>query len=198
MLSTQDNEMICRVGPGTAMGKALRRYWTPACQSSDLPTPGGDPRRFTLLGQNFVAFRGEDGKVAFLDEACPHRGVSLALGRVEGCKLRCIFHGWVFDANGKVLETPNVPGESFKARVHHEAYPVREAGGVVWVYFGPKEKEPPFPHFPWFDIEEKNRINAYQIENKDNGRVTSGIAFKAAGLSPAGAPAPAPSPKGEK
>ena len=165
MLSTQDNELICRVGPATPMGKSLRRYWTPACQSSDLPTPGGDPRRFTLLGQNFVAFRGEDGKVAFLDEACPHRGVSLALGRVEGCTLRCIFHGWVFDANGEVLETPNVPDPKFKARIHHEAYPVREAGGLVWVYFGPKDKEPPFPHFPWFDIEEKNRINAYQIED---------------------------------
>ncbi|HKR17983.1 Rieske 2Fe-2S domain-containing protein, partial [Rhizorhapis sp.] len=76
MLSTKENDLICRVGPGTAMGTAMRRYWTPAMQSSDLPDAGGDPRRVVLLGEAFVAFRGEDGKVGILDEACPHRGVS--------------------------------------------------------------------------------------------------------------------------
>ncbi|HJQ18073.1 MAG TPA: Rieske 2Fe-2S domain-containing protein [Allosphingosinicella sp.] len=167
MLSAKDNEMMCRVGPETPMGKALRRYWTPALQSSDLPEPGGDPRRVELLGQTFVAFRGEDGVIGFLDEACPHRGVSLALGRVEECSLRCIFHGWRFDANGVLLETPNVAEPGFRTRVKAPAYPVREAGGLVWVYLGPKELEPPFPHYPWFDFHPDHRLNGYLVENSN-------------------------------
>ena len=164
MLSSKDNELMCRVGPGTAMGTAMRRYWTPAMQSSDLPDAGGDPRRVVLLGEAFVAFRGEDGKVGILDEACPHRGVSLALGRVEGCAVRCIFHGWKFAPDGELLEAPNVEDENFRKRVRAKSYPVREAGGLIWVYLGPKELEPPFPHYPWFDVEPKHRINAYLVE----------------------------------
>ena len=165
MLSHEDNELMCRVGPGTPMGSALRRYWIPALQTSDLAEPGGDPRRVELLGESFVAFRGTDGRVGFLDEHCPHRGASLVLGRVEGCGLRCIYHGWKFDADGKVLETPNVMDPKFKDRLKARAYPVREAGGLVWVYLGAAQQEPPLPHYPWFDLPESNRLNAYLVEN---------------------------------
>lgn len=165
MLSHEDNELMCRVGPGTPMGSALRRYWIPALQTSDLAEPGGDPRRVELLGESFVAFRGTDGRVGFLDEHCPHRGASLVLGRVEECGLRCIYHGWKFDADGKVLETPNVMDPKFKDRLKARAYPVREAGGLVWVYLGAAQQEPPLPHYPWFDLPESNRLNAYLVEN---------------------------------
>ena len=164
MLSAKDNETMCRVGPGTPMGTAMRRYWTPAMQSSDLPEPGGDPRRVVLLGEAYVAFRCEDGTLGFLAEGCCHRGVSLALGRVEGCGIRCIFHGWKFAPDGELLETPNVWEPNFKNRVRAKSFPVREAGGLIWVYLGPKELEPPFPHYRWFDVEEKNRINVYLVE----------------------------------
>lgn len=83
VLSREDNELMCLVGPSTPQGKALRRYWTPAMQCSDLPDAGGDPRAVRLLGQNFVAFRGTDGQVAVLDEACCHRAVSLALSLIH-------------------------------------------------------------------------------------------------------------------
>ena len=165
MLSHEDNELMCRVGPGTPMGTALRRYWIPALQTSDLAEPGGDPRRVELLGESFVAFRGTDGRVGFLDEHCPHRGASLVLGRVEECGLRCIYHGWKFDADGKVLETPNVMDPKFKERLKARAYPVREAGGLIWVYLGAAQQEPPLPHYPWFDLPESNRLNAYLVEN---------------------------------
>lgn len=164
MLSAKDNEVMCRVGPGTAMGTAMRRYWTPAMQSSDLPEPGGDPRRVVLLGESYVAFRGTDGRVGLLDEKCPHRGVSLALGRVEECAIRCLFHGWKFAADGELLEAPNVWEENFTNRVRARSYPVREAGGLIWVYLGPAQLEPPFPHYPWFDVDENHRINAYLVE----------------------------------
>ena len=164
MLSTKENELICRVGKGTAMGTAIRRYWIPAMVSTDLPETEGDPRRVVLLGDAYVAFRGEDGIVGILDEGCCHRGVSLALGRVEGCGIRCIFHGWKFSADGELVDAPNVSDENFRKRVRAKSYSVREAGGLIWVYLGPKELEPPFPHYPWFDVEKKHRINAYLVE----------------------------------
>ncbi|HJP69328.1 MAG TPA: Rieske 2Fe-2S domain-containing protein [Sphingomicrobium sp.] len=164
MLSREDNDLMCRVGPDTPQGRALRRYWTPALQTSDLPEPGGDPRAIRLLGQDFVAFRGTDGKVGLLNEHCCHRAASLALGRVEGCAIRCLFHGWKFAADGELLEAPNVSEEGFRRRVRQPSYPVREAGGLIWVYLGPVEMEPPFPHYPWFDLPQEHRINAYLVE----------------------------------
>ena len=175
MLSREENDLICRVGPETPMGKALRRYWTPAMQSSDLPEAGGDPFRLVLLGQGFVAFRGEDGQVAILDEACCHRGVSLALGHVEGCGIRCIFHGWKFAADGELVDAPNVSEPGFMKRVRQRSYPVREAGGVIWVYLGPKELEPPFQHHAWFDLPQENRINAYLVQEANYVQTMEGL-----------------------
>ncbi|HET6189598.1 MAG TPA: Rieske 2Fe-2S domain-containing protein, partial [Trebonia sp.] len=83
MLTEEENEALCRVGPGTPMGEVLRRYWTPAFQLGDLPEPDCPPIRVTILGENFVAFRDTEGRLGFLDELCCHRGASLTLGRVE-------------------------------------------------------------------------------------------------------------------
>jgi len=167
MLSREENELMCRVGSDTFMGRAMRRYWLPALQSSDLPEAEGHPRRVQLLGDNFVAFRGSDGKVGLLDELCPHRGASLALGRVEGCALRCIYHGWKFAADGTVVETPNVADQRFKKRLTATAYPVREAGGLIWTYLGPAQMEPVFPRYPWYDVASSHRLNAYLVENSN-------------------------------
>ena len=152
MLSKEQNELLCRVGPGTPMGNMLRQYWTPALRSAKLVADGA-PERVRLFGQNFVAFRDTNGKVGFLDEGCPHRGVSLALGRNEECGLRCIFHGWKINVDGQVVEVPSEPAGSnlaSKVRVNH--YPVREAGGMVWVYLGKEETLPPFPAFEFTNL----------------------------------------------
>jgi phenylpropionate dioxygenase-like ring-hydroxylating dioxygenase large terminal subunit len=165
VLTRENNELICRVGPDTAMGKALRRYWLPVLQSSDLPETDCDPFPLEMLGDKFVAFRNTEGKVGVLDEHCCHRQVSLVIGRCEGNGIRCLFHGWKFGVDGAVLETPNVPDPTFKTRFRARAYPVREAGGLIWAYFGPAELEPEFPHYPWFDVPDANRINAYAVDN---------------------------------
>ena len=164
MLSKEDNESMCRVGPDSGMGKVLRCYWLPALLSSDLPDPDGDPKHVQLLGQDLVAFRDTNGRVGLLDEACCHRGASLTLGRVEGCGIRCIYHGWKFAVDGTVLETPNVPDPKFKSRFKARAYPVREAGGFVWTYLGDPEKVPAFPAWPWLDIPAEHRVNTVHIE----------------------------------
>jgi nitrite reductase/ring-hydroxylating ferredoxin subunit len=153
MLTAEENEVLCRVGPGTPMGTVLRRYWTPAFQLGDLPAPDCPPIRVTVLGENFVAFRDTNGRLGFLDELCCHRGASLTLGRVEGCGIRCLYHGWKYAVDGTIMETPNLATPTFRERVKHGAYPVRESGGLGWVYLGPPDTEPPFPEFPWAGAE---------------------------------------------
>jgi|GEM_PF-4662100 len=65
MLTNEDNEILCRVGPGTMMGNLLRRYWTPALLSSEVPTPDSPPVRCRLMGEDLVAFRDTDGKLVY-------------------------------------------------------------------------------------------------------------------------------------
>ncbi|WP_051342095.1 Rieske 2Fe-2S domain-containing protein [Pseudonocardia spinosispora] len=156
MLSTEENEYLCRIGPGTPMGALLRRYWTPICLSSDVPDPDGPPRVFRLFGEDFVVFRDTNGTVGVLDEKCMHRGASLAIGRVEDCGIRCLYHGWKFGADGTIQETPNSENSRFRERLRAPAHPVHEAGQLVWVYLGPADKQPPPPRFGWIDLPREN------------------------------------------
>lgn len=150
MLSRENNARLCQVGPDASMGALLRRFWIPALLSAELPNSSRDPVRVKLLGETFVAFRDGSGKVGFLDEFCPHRGASLALGRCEEDGIRCIYHGWKFSVDGAVLETPNsTTSETFRNRVRAPAFPCVEVAGLIWVYLGPADKKPPFPNFPF-------------------------------------------------
>jgi phthalate 4,5-dioxygenase len=151
MLTKEENELLTQVGPGTAMGELLRRYWIPALPSSRLAEPNGDPVRVRLVGENFVAWRDRSGRIGMFDENCMHRGASLALGRCEGDGLRCLYHGWKYAVDGTILETPNYKKPTVREKLKAPVYPVREAGGIVWTYLGPRGKEPPFPHYRFMD-----------------------------------------------
>src|SRR5947208_615519 len=158
MLTAEETELLTRVGPGTPMGELLRRYWLPACLSEEIAEPDGDPVRVRLLGEDLVAYRDSGGRVGLVQELCAHRGASLFLGRNEEGGLRCLYHGWKSDVEGRILDTPCEPaGSTFKDRVHQPAYPVREAGDVIWTYMGPTEKMPEFPHFEWMLAEPEHR-----------------------------------------
>ena len=175
MLSKENSELICRVGAGTPMGTALRRFWLPALLSEELPAPDCDPRRVQLLGEDFIAFRDSDGKVGLLDEYCCHRSASLALGRVEAGGIRCIYHGWKFAVDGTVLDTPNVADPTFKERIKAKAYAVREAGGLIWVYLGPPAQMPAFPKWPFFDLPAPNRLPVYAVINCNFVQILEGL-----------------------
>lgn len=159
MTTQKVNETLTEVGPGTPMGQLLREYWLPVMRSGRLAEPGGPPVPVELLGEKYVLFRGADGTVGCFDEACPHRGASLALARNEDCSLRCVYHGWKFHVSGEVLETPSEPedGGRFASRVRLPHHPVREAGGVIWVWLGGTGREPrPFPQFPFTKVPAEN------------------------------------------
>ncbi|WP_423200250.1 MULTISPECIES: Rieske 2Fe-2S domain-containing protein [unclassified Cupriavidus] len=153
MTTAAENELLTRVENGAPMGRMLRQlYWLPAVLSSRLVADGA-PVKVRLFGENFVAFRATDGRVGFLDEACPHRGVSLALGRNEDCAIRCIFHGWKISVTGEVLEVPNEASnpECFRGTVKVRHFPTCEGAGIVWVWLGEGEA-PPAPNFEFMGL----------------------------------------------
>src|SRR6266545_1799632 len=148
MLSKEENEYLCRTGPGTPMGNLLRRYWLPVMLSSEIPDPDCSPVRVRVLSEDLVAFRDTNGSAGLIDAHCPHRGASLFFGRNEDCGVRCVYHGWKYDVTGQCVDMPNEPAESnFKQKIKATAYPIVEEAGLVWAYMGPSEKQPRFRHF---------------------------------------------------
>ena len=146
MLSVDDNELLCNVGPGSAGGALIRQYWLPAALSSELPDADGAPMRLRLLGENLIAFRDTAGRTGLMRNACPHRGASLFYGRNEEHGLRCVYHGWKFDVTGRCMEMPLEPADSdYKDKVRAIAYPTREQAGIIWAYMGDRKTPPPLP-----------------------------------------------------
>jgi phthalate 4,5-dioxygenase oxygenase subunit len=150
MLSSEDNELLTRVGPGTAMGEMMRRFWIPALLEEEVAQPDGAPVKLRLLGEDLVAFKDTDGRVGILDAYCPHRRVQLYYGRNEECGLRCVYHGWKFDVDGTCVDMPSEPDKTnFAAKVDLKAYPTQTRAGVVWVYMGDGQDTPELPQFEW-------------------------------------------------
>jgi len=153
MLTHDDNERVTHVGRGTPMGETMRRYWIPALLARELPEPDCAPVRVKLLGEELVAFRDTEGRIGLLEERCPHRLASLFLGRNEECGLRCVYHGWKFDVEGRCVDMMNEPESlGFAHKIRTTAYPTVEAGGVIWAYLGPADQRPPLPHFAWTQV----------------------------------------------
>jgi phthalate 4,5-dioxygenase len=174
MLDISDNQRLTRVGPDQVMGQVLRRYWLPFLLAEELP-PGADPKRVELLGERFVAWRDDNGRAGLYHEACLHRGASMLLARAEGDGLRCIYHGWKFAVDGRVLDTPNVADPAFKQRIKGRTLPVREEAGLLWAYLGPLELEPAFPRWPWMDLPPQNRLPTRHVEDCNFVQVIEGL-----------------------
>src|SRR5688572_19779606 len=163
VLTTEDNEILCRVGPGTPMGEVMRRYWLPLMYSWELEAEGS-PLRVRLLAENLIAFRTSSGSIGLIQNSCPHRGASLFFGRNEEEGLRCVYHGWKFDTTGQCVDMPSEPPESvFKSKVRATAYAAREAGGVVWAYMGADQDHlPGLPALEWTTLPEDQVQHGYK------------------------------------
>lgn len=145
-MTPEENERLTRVGPGTAMGDLLRRYWQPIAAVAELQADPVKPVR--LLGEALVLFRDRSGGLGLIAETCMHRGTSLAYGIPEAHGLRCAYHGWLYDAAGQCREQPAEGRDDFSARIRTTAYPVRELGGLIFAYLGPD----PAPALPRFNV----------------------------------------------
>src|SRR5574341_1648252 len=128
MLTKEENELLVRTGAEAPMGRLMRRYWIPALLSEEIPEPDCPPVQVRLLGEELVAFRDSRGRIGLLGEHCMHRGTSLFYGRNEESGLRCIYHGWKYDVEGRVLDTPAEPepfaGDQAGAEAQDKATPL--------------------------------------------------------------------------
>jgi len=166
MLTPEENIRLTRVSRGAPMGELMRRYWQPACLSSELPENDGAPLRVRLFCEDLIAFRDSEGKTGLVEAYCPHRRAPLFFGRNEECGLRCVYHGWKFDRAGNCVDMPSEPaGTTLQAKVKLLAYPTVEKGGVVWTYMGPPALIPPEPDYEWTRAPEKHRFVSKTYEN---------------------------------
>ena len=164
MLSKEDNELMTRVGRGTPMGNLLRHYWMPVLFSSELEADGS-PERVRLLGEDLLAFRDTQGRAGLIAENCAHRGASLYFGRNEHSGLRCIYHGWQYDVDGRCIDMPNEPEDSnFAAKVRVVSYPCVERGGTIWTYMGSERPAPPLPQLEWLDLPEDHISGSKRVQ----------------------------------
>ena len=141
MMSQSQNDAITRTGPQTGLGKLMRRYWQPVALAQEL---GGERPvvPVQLLGEKYVVFRDDQGRYGMLDRDCAHRGADLAFGRLEDGGLRCAFHGWLFDVDGRCLQMPAEPADSRMCQnLRQGAYPIVEKNGILFAFVG--EGEPP-------------------------------------------------------
>jgi phenylpropionate dioxygenase-like ring-hydroxylating dioxygenase large terminal subunit len=145
-----DDAELTRVGPGTPGGEYLRRFWQPVAFARDL---GEVPLRLRIMGEDLVLFRDGRGRVGLLHLHCLHRGTSLEYGIIAAQGIRCCYHGWLYDVDGTVLETPGEPtGSTYGQRVCQGAYPTLEYAGLIFAYLGPPDRQPAFPIYDTFDV----------------------------------------------
>ena len=146
MASSAQNNLITRIGPGTPAGDVLRSFWQPVAISEELPDER-PVRAVEVFGERLVLFRDQDGALGLFDRHCAHRGADLCYGRLEDGGLRCPFHGWLFDKDGKCLEQPAEPEDStLHRRIKQKSYPVIEKNGMIFGFMG-KGDTPPLPKF---------------------------------------------------
>ena len=163
MMTQEQSDLLTQTGAGTPCGKFLRSYWQPVATSGEMPI-GGDPLPVRIMGEDLVLFRDDKDRLGLIGLHCAHRGTDLSYGRVEDGGLRCLYHGWLFDINGKCIDQPaEKGGGKFCDRIKHPAYPVQEKGGAIWAYMG--EGEPPLiPDFQFLTGGEENRLTFRVIQ----------------------------------
>ncbi len=162
--ATEDVELT-HVEAGTPAGEYLRRFWTPVAMTSQL---GDKPVPIRILGEDLVIFRDGSGSIGLLHRHCAHRRASLEFGRIEARGIRCCYHGWHFDVDGTILETPGEPATSSICKsICQPAYPVREMKGLVFAYMGPPDEMPSFPYLDSIDLPDHELI-PYSIHSPCN------------------------------
>ena len=164
MLKREQNELLTRTGPGTAMGRMFRSYWLPALLEDELPENDCPPVRVALLGERLLALRDTSGRMGLIEEFCAHRRTSLWFGRNEEGGIRCAYHGWKYDVTGQCVEVPSESESGFCKRVKLTSYPLIARGGILWTYMGPPEKQPPLPEYEFALVTSEQRFVSKRLQ----------------------------------
>lgn len=148
-MDAAQNERLTRVGPGTPGGELLRRYWQPLCPASELSAER-PKKRVRILCEDLVVFRDAQGRIGCVEEFCKHRRASLYHGFVEQGGLRCCYHGWLYDLEGRCVEQPFETVSGVRSDIRLRAYPVQQLGGLLFAYMGPDPGRAPL--LPRWDV----------------------------------------------
>ncbi|MBB6123069.1 Rieske 2Fe-2S domain-containing protein [Sphingobium subterraneum] len=151
---------FARVEGGAIAGRYMAQFWQPIAMGSDYPV--GKARRIKMLGNFYTLYRGEDERLRLTQDRCPHRGTSLAYGWVEGNSIRCRYHGWKFDGEGKGQHFP-AETATYASKICLKTYPVREYLGLVFAFLGQGEA-PEFQTFPEADDESFGELIVRAVE----------------------------------
>lgn len=111
----------------------LKNAWYAAAYSHEV---GAEPLARTLIDQNAVLFRGEDGEVGMIVNRCPHRFAPLSAGKQIGDTLECPYHGLRFDRSGHCVFNPHAKNKGPLRAADIKAWPVMERYGIVWFWPG--------------------------------------------------------------
>jgi phenylpropionate dioxygenase-like ring-hydroxylating dioxygenase large terminal subunit len=112
---------------------AVQEGWLWAAASRDVKR--GAVKPVEIAGRKLALYRGQDGVARAVDAFCPHMGAHLALGRVEGDGLRCFFHAWRFDRDGRCAEIPALEGRA-RPDVCVKSHELHEEDGLIWIWVG--------------------------------------------------------------
>jgi phenylpropionate dioxygenase-like ring-hydroxylating dioxygenase large terminal subunit len=130
----------------------IRNQWYAILESGEVRP--GKPVGVTRMGEKLVAWRDSRTKVTVMHDLCPHRGVALSVGEVHGDCIWCPFHGFEYDASGQCTLIPANGAQAPVPRAFRvQTYPTHEAHGLIFIYWGQPDGEPPPPR--WFaDLDE--------------------------------------------
>lgn len=150
-------QSLSETSAGTPMGKVLRTFWHPIAPSRSVAP--GKAKEIRLLGEDLALYRGQSGKAHLVANRCAHRLTKLHTGWIEGDELRCMYHGWKYDATGQCVDRPaERPGSEAAIRI--AAYHVHEYCGFIFAWVG--EGEPPEFDLPRKAFFEKEGILFFQ------------------------------------
>jgi nitrite reductase/ring-hydroxylating ferredoxin subunit len=125
----------------------------------------------TFFHEELILFRGKNGKVGLIGAYCSHMGAHLKDGKVTGDLLRCPFHGFCFNAQGKCKKT-GIKGEKPPAKAVQKTYPIIEKEGLILVYYHPKGKSPDWTVCD-FDMENYSPMYFKNLSLKSHPQETS-------------------------
>ncbi len=110
----------------------------------------GEVKEVVFWKQSIALFRGQDGKLAAIENRCAHRQLKLTLGQVNGCQLTCPYHGWQYDSTGKCTHIPHDLFGNKMPEFKLREYPIQVRYGLIWIFPGDPElaSERKLPEIP--------------------------------------------------
>jgi vanillate O-demethylase monooxygenase subunit len=109
----------------------LRNSWYVVAWSRDLVEK---PISVKVMDEHLVVFRDPAGRVAVLEDRCPHRHLPLSMGCASGGGIQCAYHGMEFDRDGTCVSVPSQSAIPPRAKIR--AYPSEERYGWIWTWMG--------------------------------------------------------------